>query len=118
MKRHYARWLVVAGLVLMVIGIIDPLEGSVVVLGGSMLAALGAFRSQHRSRLSFTAVALIAFGVSVMSGLSALGGVGGNTGRSVWWALLCLPYPIGWILGLISAASELRKPRHARPESC
>ena len=118
MKRNHTRWLVVVGLVLMVIGIVDPLEGSVVVLGGSILVALGAFRSQNRSRVPFTAVVLIAFGVGVMLGMSALGGVGGNTDRSVWWVLFCLPYPIGWILGLIGAASEIRAPRHARPASC
>ena len=114
MQDNHARWLVVVGFVLMVIGVVDPLEGSVVVLGGSVLVAVGTTRSVTQSRLPFIAAVLIAVGVSVMLGMSALGGVGGSTGRSAWWLLLCLPYPIGWILGLIGAASKLREPRHVR----
>ena len=116
MKRPHARSLLIVGLVLMVIGIVDPLEGSGVVLGGSLLVAI-ASRSQTQSRLPFTAALLVAFGVSVLFGMSALGGVGGNTGRSAWWILLCLPYPIGWLLGLVWAAKTLREPRHASPAS-
>ena len=115
MKSRRPHWLVVVGLVLMVIGVVDPLEGSVVVLGGSILVAVGASRSQTHSRLPFTSALLIAFGVSVMLGMSAMGGVGGDTGRSAWWILLCMPYPIGWILGLVGGASELRELRQARP---
>ena len=48
-----------------------------------------------------------------MFGMSALGGVGGTSGRSIWWILLCLPYPIGWVLGLVGAARKLREPRPA-----
>ena len=113
MKHNYSRWLVIVGLVLMVIGAVDPLEGSVVILGGSILVAFGAFRSHTRYRLPVTALVLIAIGVGALFGMSALGGVGGDTGRSIWWLLLCLPYPIGWILGLIGAASKLREPRNA-----
>src|SRR5262245_36938510 len=32
--------------------------------------------------------------------LSAIGGVGGNSGHSVWWALLLLPYLVGWSIDL------------------
>ena len=112
MKPSHSRWLVIAGLALMVIGVVDPLEGSVVILGGSTLVAAGALVSRTRYRLPVTALALIAVGVGAMFGMSALGGVGGNTGRSIWWLLLCLTYPIGWVLGLIGAAGKLREPRH------
>ena len=113
MKPNHSRWLVIVGLVLMVIGVVDPMEGSVVILGGSILVAVGAFPSRTRYRLPVTALVLIALGVGALFGMSALGGVGGNTGRSIWWLLLCLPYPIGWILGLIGAARKLREPRDA-----
>jgi hypothetical protein len=112
MKAKHSRWLVIVGLVLMVIGVVDPMEGSVVILGGSILVAVGAFFSRTRYRLPITALVLIAVGVGAMFGMSALGGVGGNSGRSIWWLLLCLPYPIGWILGLIGAASKLRESRN------
>jgi hypothetical protein len=48
----------------------------------------------------------------VMAGMSALGGIGGDTGRSYWWALLFLPYPVGWIMALTGAfelVAELRR---------
>ena len=112
MNPNHSRWLVIVGLVLMVIGVVDPMEGSVVILAGSILVAVGAFFSRTRYRLPVTALVLIAVGVGAMFGMSALGGVGGNTGRSIWWLVLCLPYPIGWILGLIGAASKLREPRN------
>ena len=110
--KHNSRWIVIVGLVLMVIGVADPMEGSVVILGGSILVAVGAFLSRTRYRVPITALVLIAVGVGAMFGLSALGGVGGNTGRSIWWLLLCVPYPIGWILGLLGAASKIREPRN------
>ena len=93
----------------MVAGVLDPLEGSVVILGGSALAAIGAYLAGTRHyRLQLTAAVLIALGVAALFGLSALGGVGGSTGRSMWWLALCVSYPIGWILGLFGAASNLR----------
>ena len=111
MTRNQSRWLVIVGLVLMVTGVLDPLEGSVVILVGSGLAALGAFQTGTRYRLPVAAMVLIATGVAALFGMSALGGVGGNTGRSIWWLLLCLPYPIGWVLGLVGATKKLREPQ-------
>jgi hypothetical protein len=111
MKQKYARWSVIAGLVLMLIGVLDPLEGSVVILAGGALAAFGAFVSGTRYYVPVAALVLLAAGVGALFGLSALGGVGGNSGRSMWWLLLCLPYPIGWILGLFAAARKIREPR-------
>jgi hypothetical protein len=113
MKTQHSRWLIIAGLVLMVIGVLDPLEGSVVILGGSALVALGAFLTRTHYRLPVIALVLIAVGVGVLFGFSALGGVGGTSGRSIWLLLLCVPYPIGWVLGLIGAARKLREPRGA-----
>lgn len=113
MTPRRSRWLVIVGLVLMLAGVLDPLEGSIVILAGSILVAVGAFFSGTRSRLPIVATASIAVGVGALFGMSALGGVGGNSGRSIWWLLLCLPYAIGWILGLIGAARTLRAPRDA-----
>jgi hypothetical protein len=82
----------------------------VVILAGSALAAAAAvFDGIGRYRLPVTALLLIAAGVGALFGLSALGGVGGNSGRSIWLLLLCAPYPIGWVLGIVSAASRLRR---------
>ena len=114
MKPTHSRILVIVGLVLMVAGALDPLEGSVVILGGSALAAVGAFFARtRRYRLQLTAFVLIALGVAALFGLSALGGVGGNTGRSMWWLAICASYPIGWLMGLFGAAANLRDRRTA-----
>lgn len=113
MNVKRSRMLVIVGLVLMVGGALDPLEGSVVILAGSAVAAAGAFFGQmRRYRLQVTAFLLIAIGVAALFGLSALGGVGGNTGRSIWWLALCVSYPVGWVLGLFGAAATLRNRRH------
>ena len=96
----------------MVIGAVDPLEGSLVILPGVCLVALGAGlgNSRHRLLLYWSAV-LVAVGVGAWWGLSALGGFGGNSGRSNWWGLVLLPYPAGWIMGLIGAMWSWREAR-------
>ena len=104
-RRLWGRILVIAGGIGMLIGAIDPLEGSVIVLAGSGLVMLGTFlEKDQRKRLQlwFWVIILIALGVGIMWGLSRMGGLGGDTGRSLWWALLILPYPAGWLVGMVS----------------
>lgn len=104
MKTH-PRWsyiLLIIGFIAMLIGIIDPLEGSVVIIAGSFIMAVAAFLGKIRQRMIiYTAFGLIAAGVALMFWISSLGGVGDDTGRSNWWLLIVLPYPAGWILGII-----------------
>jgi hypothetical protein len=102
--KRWSRILGIVGLAGMLIGAIDPLEGSVVILPGIGLVTLGAFlgRSRHRALLLWAFV-LAAIGVGTMFVLSAFGGVGGGTGRSMWWGLVIAPYPVGWIMGLVGA---------------
>ena len=109
MTTKHIRWLTIGGLVLMVAGALDPLEGSVVIVAGTAIAALAAWFNGNY-RLPAIAFALTAVGVAALFGLSALGGVGGNTGRSIWLLLLCAPYPVGWVLGIIGAVRKLRGP--------
>jgi len=109
-SRRWARVLVIAGAVGLIAGAVDPLEGSVVILGGVGLAALGARLGHSRQvRLLSWALVLVAAGVGAMFALSAGGGIGGSTGRSLWWAVLMVPYPIGWILGLVGAFRAIRE---------
>ena len=107
-RTLWSRILVIVGLIAMLIGALDPLEGSFIILPGSGMVALGALlsRSRHR-RLLYRAFILIAIGVGLLVGLSILGGVGGDTGRSRWWLLIVLPYPVGWIMSLIGAILKL-----------
>lgn len=110
MTHQLTRTLVVAGVVLMLAGALDPLEGSVVILGGSALEAAGAFFGKSRRyRLQLAASVSIAVGVAALFGLSALGGAGGSTGRSMWWLAICVSYPVGWVVGLVGAVALLRE---------
>lgn len=107
---RWSRILVIVGLVAMVIGALDPLEGSLVILPGTGLVALGARLGNSRHRiLLYWSFVLVAVGVGALWGLSALGGFGGISGRTNWWALVLLPYPVGWIMGLAGAIRRLRE---------
>jgi len=107
---RWSRILVIVGLVAMLIGAIDPLEGSLIIVAGTGMVALGGLlgRSRHRILIYWSFV-LVAVGVGVLWVLSALGGIGGSTGRSMWWGLVILPYPVGWIMGLVGAIRRLRE---------
>ncbi len=108
-RRRWARLAIYAGLVLMVVGLLDPLEGSVVIVGGTALVALGArlLRSRH-ARLAYAGCGLVAAGVAALFILSGFGGVGGSSGQAWWWALTLAPYPVGWLLSL-GAALRMRR---------
>jgi hypothetical protein len=87
----------------MLVGAIDPMEGSLLILPGSGLLALGTYLGQRERRLIAYRVwvfILIAIGVAALWGLSAVGGFGGPSGRSIWWGVLILPYLIGWSMGI------------------
>jgi hypothetical protein len=106
----WSRVLTVVGVLAMVVGTLDPLEGSLLILPGSGLVALGAFlgpTERRRVRFWFWTFILIAVGVAAMFGLSAVGGIGGSTGRSMWWGLVILPYPVGWLMALAGGVAGL-----------
>ncbi len=112
--RRWSRILVIVGLIAMLVGAVDPLEGSLVILAGIGMVTLGALlgKSHHRRWLYWSFV-LVAVGVAAIWGLTAVGGFGGRTGRSYWWGLTLLPYPVGWLMGLVGAIRCLRKPPSA-----
>jgi hypothetical protein len=102
-RSLWSRIFVIAGYVAMVVGAIDPMEGSLLILPGSGMVALGTFISQSERRLIAYRVwvfILIAIGGGVLWGLNEVGGFGGSSGRSMWWAVLILPYPIAWSMGI------------------
>jgi hypothetical protein len=113
----WGRALVILGLVAMLVGAIDPLEGSILVVIGVASAALGAsMLHSHHVRLFRWSAAFVLVGVAALWILSAQGGVGGRTGRSYWWALTIAPYPVGWVLALVAETRHLREtyPRRRR----
>lgn len=111
MKAPHWRTLVTVGVVGLLIGIIDPMEGAFIVLPFAALVAYGAFlsHSPHRARL-YWFVGSMSVGVAVLIALSLIGGIGGTSGRSLWWGLLLVPYPLGWLGVLVSGVLMLREP--------
>ena len=102
-RSLWSRILVVVGSIAMLVGALDPMEGSLVILPGSGLVAFGTFLGQSERRWIAYRVwvfILIAIGVGAMWSLTRVGGFGGNSGRSMWWGLLILPYLIGWSMGI------------------
>jgi hypothetical protein len=117
-RSLWSRILVGVGALGMLLGALDPLEGSVVILVGSALVLLGVFlgREGHQALLYWAATfLLITLGVAAMFVMSAFGGIGGTSGHSLWWGVLVLPYPVGWIMGIASLLRRLvRSVRHSR----
>ena len=94
----------------MLLGTLDPMEGSVLILLGSGLVALGILlaRRERRTVLYWAwAFILIGVGVGAMFALSAIGGIGGKSGHSMWWGVLILPYPVGWLMALAGGVAGL-----------
>lgn len=102
-RRVWSRILFTVGGIAMLVGAIDPIEGSLFILPGSGLMALGAFLGRDERRLiryrAWVFVS-IAIGMGAAWGLTMAGGIGGSHGVSPWWAVLILPYPIGWSMGI------------------
>ncbi len=99
----WLRILVTVGSIAMLVGALDPLEGSIAILIGSGLVALGTFLGRGERRLiayRTWVFVLIAFGVGAMWALSSVGGFGGKSGLSMWWGLLILPYLVGWAMAI------------------
>lgn len=106
----WSRMLVTVGGIAMLLGTLDPVEGSLLILPGSGLVALGVYlgRKHRKTVLYWTwAFILIAVGVAAMLALSAVGGFGGRSGRSVWWGLLLAPYAAGWLMALAGGVAGL-----------
>ena len=118
-RMLWSRILKIVGCVAMMVGTLDPMEGSMLILPGSACVALGVYLGGKQRQIVFywtMAFILIGLGVAALFGLSAVGGIGGNSGRSMWWGLLILPYPIGWLMafaGGIVALMRLLKNRHS-----
>jgi len=107
-RTRWSRVLCIAGMVAMVVGCVDPLEGSLLILPGTGLVALAAYLGRSRTlNLACWAFGLTAVGVAILFGLSAEGGVGGATGRSMMWLLVVLPYPVGAIMAFVGGVRTL-----------
>jgi len=101
-KINWIRIIFIAGVVLTLVGALDPLEGSAVIALGSVLLALSTFLTRdHHWKLFLITMMLIIFGVFFLFYLSSLGGFGEKSGLSWWYGLLIIPYPIGWLTNIV-----------------
>lgn len=86
------------GIIALIVGAIDPLEGAVIITIGIISLAWSSYLNHDRHwRIFMTTCAMIIWGVIFLFYLSSLGGFGDNSSFSWWWGILILPYPIGWI---------------------
>lgn len=112
MTRPHARALLIIGLVLLIAGALDPLEGSVVILLGSgVTVAAAVIGRMPERRLVVISFALISIGVLMLFVISSVGGIGGSSGRSYWWGTSILPYPFGWLTAIVATIRSLRASR-------
>jgi uncharacterized membrane protein YbhN (UPF0104 family) len=112
-KLKWTRIIYITGVISIIIGALDPLEGSILIMIGSALLALSAYiTSDKHSKIFTVSLVMILIGVAFMFYFSSLGGFGGTSTLSWWWGLLILPFPIGWltiIIVLIKRAIENKK---------
>lgn len=113
-RNLWSRILITIGTVAMLAGALDPLEGSLVILPGVGLITLATFigHSERQLRTQWVLVLLlIVFGVGALWGLGAFDLY---RGHSRWWQILILPYPIGWVIGIVNLLFRLvRSIRHS-----
>jgi hypothetical protein len=108
--RLLAGILKIAGGIAMLLGTLDPLEGSLLILPGSGMVALAMYlggKDRRTVRYWTWAFLLIAVGVGALFGLSAWGGIGGKDGHSIGWGILLLPYLAGWLMAVAAGATGL-----------
>lgn len=109
-RSTIARTLYIIGIVALAIGALDPMEGSIVIAVGSILMAVSTYLIPNPHQTIFRATAaMIVVGVCFLFFFSALGGFGGKSQLSWWWATLILPYPIGWLINIITLLRKSTK---------
>ena len=102
-KTKWTRIIYIIGIIGLLIGVLDPLEGSVVLAAGCALIALSTYLTHDRHwKIFLASLIMIVIGVFFLFYFSSLGGFGGNSNLSWWWGLLILPYPIGWLMSIIT----------------
>jgi hypothetical protein len=102
-KINWTRIVFVVGVIALIAGAIDPLEGSVIIVAGSALIALATYLARGRYwKIFLASFIMIVIGVAFMFYLSSLGGFGGESTLSWGWAALMIPYPIGWVMAIIT----------------
>ncbi len=101
----WVRFLLITGYIVMLVGAIDPMEGSLLILPGSGLVALGTYLADEERKIFIYRLwvfFLILIGVAALFGFSLLGGIGGTTAYSMLVGITdtCLTRSAGpWVSG-------------------
>jgi hypothetical protein len=118
-KSILIRIIFIVGVIALIIGAIDPMEGSIAITAGSVCIALSTLLTRDRYRKIFLVAAImILIGVFCLWYVSSLGGF--DPKHEWWWDALILPYPIGWLLSvsiLIIRAVKKKKQQPSAPPS-
>lgn len=103
-RARIADAMTAVGVVMMLVGAIDPIAAAPWLVTGAGLSALGGYWRPDPPpaglRVRLVAWVLLAIGATAFWWLRHHGGLGGRSGRSLWWALVLLPYPAGWFLAV------------------
>lgn len=100
-NSKWIRYVFIAGVIATIAGAIDPMEGSVVIAAGSILLAISSyFRNDIYLKIFLIAAIFIIIGVTAIWYVSSLGGF--DPKREWWWTVVILPYPIGWLINIIT----------------
>lgn len=112
----WVRIIYIIGVIALIIGALDPLEGSLVIDTGAVFIVLSSFLMQDRHRKVFLISAIMIFvGVFSLWLVSSLGGY--DPKREWWWNVLIIPYPLGWVIFIVTLvlrAMEQFKQKHPK----
>ncbi len=101
-KTNWIQIVFIIGVIGIIAGAIDPMEGSVVIAIGSVFLALASYLKNDRHKKHFLIFSiLILVGVFFLFFWSNLGGIGGTSTYSGWWGVTIITYPIGWIATIV-----------------
>lgn len=108
MRVKLLRYVYIISILALLLGAADPMEGSIIIAAGAMMLALSSHLQKDRYSKIFIASALmIFFGVFSLWFVSSLGGF--DPKREWWWLVFILPYPIGWIISLVTLVIKALK---------
>ena len=103
MKRERFELYLKIGIALILLGSLDPMEGSILInLGSILLAISGLILGRRWKWWCLIASISITIGVISLWSVSSLGGFDPQT--EWWWLLAIVPYPVAW-LGLLGGMS-------------
>ncbi|MCX6230963.1 MAG: hypothetical protein NTZ33_05415 [Bacteroidetes bacterium] len=115
-QAKWVRIVYIVGVVLSIIGLLDPMEGSVVILLGCALTAITTYIAKDRHQKIFLInFILMLIGVFFLFYISSLGGLGEGA-LSWWWGILMLPYPVAVLGNLVLLIVRSLKKKEIKTE--